>query len=61
MKMAQNGGFKRTLNTRSSANNTGNTVTQGLGEDVSSALQSLPIIQQSLQDIQQKLSGLEEL
>ena len=56
MKMALNGGFKRTFNTRSSSVNT-----QGLSEEVSSALQSLPMIQQSLQDIQQRLTGLEEL
>lgn len=60
--MAQNGPLKNSLK-KHSAGVTSNTVnsTPGLSGEVSSALQSLPIIQQSLQDIQHRLNGLEEL
>lgn len=60
--MAQNGHLKNSLK-KHSASITSSTVnsTPGFSTEVSSALQSLPIIQESLQDIQHRLNGLEEL
>lgn len=60
--MAQNGPLKNFF-LQNSAGITSSTVTStpGLSGEVSSALQSLPIIQQSLQDIQHRLNGLKEL
>lgn len=48
---------------RKSVSNPSSTVTPAFGitGEVSSALQSLPIIQQSLQDIQHRLNGLDEV
>ena len=48
---------------RKSVSNPSSTVTPAFGitGEVSSALQSLPIIQQSLQNIQHRLNGLDEV